>query len=197
MKDFLFTHWVDILSVIAIVISAASFIQNRRLNNENKQLTVLPNLDVNLLFDGRIIGKIVRENNGIDELNIWKSKYSEYYTNHDLYLQEDGKALFTALVSNVGMGVAKNIRFNEIDISLNDSITSCKSKEILFTCSAGETKANKIYAEYTPSEVKEVKITITYDDILNKTHTFKNTYEPISENRCEMRLVQSVKANVK
>lgn len=88
MKDFLLNHWNDILSVVAIVISAASFLQSRILHNENKKLTVLPNLDVILLIDNRIIGRIVHQNDGIDELNIWESKYSDYYTYHDLYLQQ-------------------------------------------------------------------------------------------------------------
>ena len=151
----------------------------------------MPNLDVSLLIDSRITGRVIHQNDGIDELNIWKSKYSDYYTNHDLHLQDTKKALFTVLVSNVGMGVAKNIRFSEVVIGLKDGVTSCKSESILFTCSSGETKANKIYADYAPTDVKKVEITIAYEDILGKTHTIKNCYEPISEQRCEMKLIQN------
>ncbi len=191
MKDFLLNYWDDILSIVAIIISVASFIQNRSLHNDNKRLTTLPNLDVNILFDKRITGKIVRENNGIDELNIWKSKYSEYYTNHDLYFCETKQALFTVLVKNVGLGVAKNINIREVSLYLKNTNTNYKFNEILFTCSTGETKANKIYSNYSPSEIKKVEITIDYEDILNKTHIFKNTYEPLDEQECEMKLVQS------
>lgn len=191
MKELLLNYWNDILAILAIIISAASFVQNRRLHNENKKLTVLPNLDISFLIDNRITGQIVRQNDGIDEFNIWKSKYSDYYTNHDVYLQENCKALFTVLISNVGMGVAKNIKFSDIVIYLKDCVASCKSKNILFTCSAGETKANKIYANYTPADVEKVEITIVYEDILGNAHTMKNCYEPIDERKSEMKLTQS------
>lgn len=192
MKDFLLNHWNDILSVVAIVISAASFLQSRILHNENKKLTVLPNLDVILLIDNKIIGRIVHQNDGIDELNIWESKYSDYYTYHDLYLQDCNKSLFTVLVSNVGMGVAKNIRFSEIAIYIENCVTSYKSESILFTCSAGETKANKIYADCDPADVTNVELTIAYEDILGKTHILKNSYEPIGADRCEMKLTRNI-----
>ncbi len=191
MKNFVLGHWSDILSVIAILLSVLSFIQNRRLHNDSKRLTVLPNLDVRLLIDSRIIGRVVQQEDAIDKLNVFKSKYSDYYTNHDVFLQRNCKALFSVLISNVGMGVAKNIRFSEIAIFLKDDVTTRKSNTILFTCSAGETKANKIYADYAPTDVVKVAIIFAYEDILGKTHILKNCYEPIDDKKCEMELIQS------
>lgn len=192
MRDFLLNYWENVLSVVAIVISVASFFQSRRLHNENKKLSVLPNLDVSLLFDSRITGHIIQQCDGIDNLKIWKSKYSDYYTYHDLHLQDSNKSLFTVLVSNVGLGVAKNVKFSEITIYAKEHSMSHKSKSILFTCSAGDIKANKVYADFDSADVIKVELTIKYDDMLGKTHALKNCYEPISESRCEMKLVQNI-----
>ena len=192
MRDFLLTHWENVLSVVAIVISVASFFQSRKLHNENKKLTVLPNLDVSLLFDSRITGNITQQCDGIYNQNIWKSKYFDYYTYHDLHLQDSNESLFTVLVSNVGLGVAKNVKFSEITIYAKEHIMSHKSKSILFTCSAGDIKANKVYADFDSADVIKVELTIKYDDMLGKTHALKNCYDPISESRFEMKLVQNI-----
>lgn len=190
--EFVRTNWDDLLASLAIIISIASFIQTKRLHNDNKKLTTIPNLDIELLFDSRIRGRIVQRNDGIDQLNVWESKYTPFYTNHDLYFGNASKALFTVLIKNVGNGVAKNITIAEITLFSDGSEISYKANDLLFTCSSGEIKANKIYINHAIERLNKVEVVVMYEDILKEMHTLKNTYEPISEQHCELKLLKSI-----
>ena len=190
--EFIRKNWDNILASLAIILSIASFIQAKRLHNDNKKLTTLPNLDIALLFDARIRGRFVHGNDGFDQLNVWESKYTPFYTQHDLYFDNAQKALFTVLVKNVGNGVAKNIKVAEITLFSNGSEISYKANDLLFTCSSGEIKASKVYINHATEQLDKIEVVVTYEDILKKTHTLKNTYEPISEEHCELKLLKSI-----
>lgn len=190
--EFIRTNWDDLLASLAIIISIASFIQTKRLHNDNKKLTTMPNLDIELLFDSRIRGRIVQRNDGIDQLNVWESKYTPFYTNHDLYFGNASKALFTVLVKNVGNGVAKNITVAEITLFSDGNEIRYKANDLLFTCSSGEIKASKIFINHAAENLDKVEAVVTYEDMLKVTHTLTNTYAPISEEHCELRLLKSI-----
>lgn len=192
LLEFIKTNWDSIVASLAIIISIASFIQAKRLHNDNKKLATVPNLDIELLFDSRIRGRIIQRNDGFDQLNIWESKYTPFYTNHNLYFDDVSKALFTVLIKNVGNGVAKNIKIAEITLFSDGSEISYKANDLLFTCSSGEIKANKIYINHAIERLNKVEVVVMYEDILKETHTLKNTYEPISEQHCELKLLKSI-----
>lgn len=190
--EFIRTNWDNILAFLAIIISIAAFIQTQKLHNDNKKLTTLPNLDIELLFDSRIRGRIVQRNDGFDQLNVWESKYTPFYTNHDLYFDNAPTALFTILVKNVGNGVAKNITVAEITLFSDGNEISYKANDLLFTCSAGEIKASKVYINHAVEHLDKVEAVVIYEDMLKATHTLKNTYAPISEEHCELKLLKSI-----
>ena len=133
-----------ITSIIALIISAGSiiisFIQNRKLHNENRKLSTEPSLSVDLLFDSKIRGHYVTKNDGIDSLNVWESKYSSLYVGNKIKY-DASKALFTIIVQNSGNAVANDICINEIKIISQGKETIFSDKKILFeSCSKDEKK---------------------------------------------------------
>lgn len=195
MSDFIKQYWGECLSVIAVVVSVmgvvVATVQNRKLHNENKSLSVKPCLEVQLLFDSRICGRIIKCKDAIDEFNIWESKYTEYYTNHDLCLNGNTQGLFTVIVKNSGNGLAKNIIYSKISIKTNDAVFEFESNEILFFCSENEIKANKILSDIKPEDILKVSMTVSYQDMLNKTYIEKFIFAPINFKISEMKLISN------
>ena len=195
MGNFIKQYWNECLSVIAIIVSVigvvVSAIQNQKLHNDNKKLSITPCLEVQLLFDSLITGRIVKYKDAIDEFNKWESKYTPYYTNHDLYLKDNTRGLFTVLIKNSGNGVAKNISYSSICIKTKDSTIDFESNEILFFCSENDIKANRIRSDIRPEEVVEVTILVSYQDVLNKNHIEKFIFAPINSKTSEMKLISN------
>lgn len=192
MFEVLKNYCGEILSVIAIFISIIALCQTKKIHNDNKKLSTQPDLDIQLLFDHLIKGSIEKIDNSIDSFHILKTPYSKYYTQHDLHFNDEYRALFTVLVKNIGNGVAKNIKFENISIIKNEMTDNYSSDDILFSCDKSEIKANKIFISVIPEDIIKIVITITYEDILHHKHILINTYKPISTTQCELQLINSI-----
>ena len=190
--------WTNILSIIAIVVSIVTFLitilQNKKIHNENKTLQTKPNLCVELLFHSRIRGWIEKRSEGtIDELNIFTTQYTAYYTHHDIKIDKSDKVLFTICISNKGKGSADDIIVNRIRIKTDTYMQEFTCEDILFSCSEAEKSASQIYAEILPENVKEVQLQISYKDILGKLYVEDLTFVPIDDNLAEMREINHVR----
>ena len=170
-----------VLAIISIVISTY---QNRKLHNENLKLSSKPQLDISLLFDNKIGGKIIEEKNVIDSINVWKSKYSNLYVSNFIKYDNIKKALFTILIKNNGNGVANDICIEKIQIQTKTNIIVRNEKiMVLSSCNAGETKANKIFINEC-NDVETVLLTISFTDLLNKKCTL--TYNYVTDENKDM-----------
>ena len=188
----------NILSIIAIVISVISiiitFFQNRKLHNENKALQVKPNLYLELLFHSKIGGfSEIRGAGTIDEMSVFTTKYTPYYTHHDIRMDKSDKVLFTLCITNNGKGAADDIVVSNVQIKTDTCLQEFTCDDILFSCSETEKKASKIYAELTPENVKEVSLQIKYKDMLDTPYVEYFTFVPIDEKQAEMKRINPVR----
>ena len=195
MLEFIKNYWDEALALLSFVISVLSIIlsymQNKRLHNDNKKLSSLPNLDVEVHLHERIRGQIVKKKYAIDEFNVWESKFTPYYTQRDLGFDDSKNILFTVLVKNIGNGPAKNIVFKTIKVFCGNKEFSYNSSEMLFSCNNGEIKANVIAMDIYTDEVDKVEILFQYTDILGVNHTLKNVYKPRNDKQSAMQLLSS------
>jgi hypothetical protein len=196
MWEYIKNYWDEALALLSFAISiisiVLSYIQNKRLHDDNKKLSCLPILDVEIHLHDRIRGQIVKKTYAIDEFNVWETKYTPYYTHRDLGFGNATNVLFTVLVKNIGNGPAKNIIYKTIKVYCGDSEFLHTSSEILFSCNKDEIKANVIAMDVFSEEVDKVEIVFQYTDILGVNHTLNNTYKPKNDKQSEMQLLNSV-----
>ena len=195
MLEFIKNNWDKVLAILSFAFSIVSvfltYIQNKRLHNDNKKLASLPNLDVEVHLHERIRGQIVKKKYAIDEFNVWESKFTPYYTQRDLSFGNASNVLFTVLVNNIGNGPAKNIVIETIKVSCGNNEFLYHSSEKLFSCNKDEMKANVIAMDIHTEEVDKVEIVFQYIDILGVEHTLSNSYKPRNDKQSEMQLLSS------
>ena len=179
MLEFIKNNWDKVLAILSFAFSIVSvfltYIQNKRLHNDNKKLASLPNLDVEVHLHERIRGQIVKKKYAIDEFNVWESKFTPYYTQRDLSFGNASNVLFTVLVNNIGNGPAKNIVIETIKVSCGNNEFLYHSSEKLFSCNKDEMKANVIAMDIHTEEVDKVEIVFQYIDILGVEYKLSNT----------------------
>ena len=196
MLDFIKNHWEQALALLSLVISIISIIlthlQNKKLHNDNKKLSALPTLDVDVHLHDRIRGQIVKKTYAIDEFNVFETKFSPYYTSRDLGFDNKTNIVFTVIVRNIGNGPAKNIVYETIKVFCGNNEFTYNSSELLFTCNNNEIKANVIAMDLFPDEVDCMELTIKYTDILGNKHRITNKYKPRNAKQSEMQLLSCI-----
>lgn len=166
---------------ISIVFGILTFVQNRKLHNENKTLSCKPNIKCILLWDNKIGGQIVKKEYAIDSYNVWESKYTPYYQDGDIHIFEENKVhskpIFTIFIENSGFGVAKLIKIVNLKYINNQSIIkNIDCSENLFTNIAPSEKAAKRIYCFVPKEpFDKLHITLEFVDMNNKK--YKNEYK--------------------
>lgn len=179
--------------LLSIIFGIITFVQNRKLHNENKILTCKPNLQVELLWDNKIGGQIIKKEYAIDSFNVWESKYTPFYTDGNIYLNNTfnkQKPVFTLFISNSGFGPAKNIVLTSIKFILdNKVITNIEKKSnICNNISAGQKIAKKIYCDIPKKALNKIQIEIDYFDMNNKHYSKRYVYldSDLNENLVEI-----------
>ena len=186
----------NILAIISIIISIIALImtlvQNKIIQNENKLLQVIPNLDIKLLVFLKIRGDIIKINDGIEEINVMKTKYSDFYIDRSIFFTNSTLPLFILSFTNNGNGLAKDVVIQKVIITKLNSVQEEYSDEsAFFSCPVSETKACKIFSNIPINEVKEVRILIKYCDIINNKYEEDLCYVPIENNECaELKLLK-------
>lgn len=175
------------VSILAIILSV---IQNRKLHNENQKLSVEPDVNIDLLFDSKIGGQIVNKKYAIDSYNVWESKYTEYYVDNKVEIDNCKRALFTIFIKNTGNGVANAISLESIEIKTKNEIKVFENKIIVFnSCNSGEKLANKIYIDIDPNEIMGVKLKISYFNIMKNKINYTYNYVTDKPNNEMLRFV--------
>lgn len=183
-----------VFSIIAVVVSILamilSVIQNRKLHNENQKLSVEPDVNIDLLFDSKIGGQIINKKYAIDSYNVWESKYTEYYVDNEVEIDNCKRALFTIFIKNTGNGVANAISLESIEIKTKNEIKVFENKIIVFnSCNSGEKLANKIYIDIDPNEIMSVKLKISYFNIMKNKINYTYNYVTDKPNNEMLRFV--------
>ena len=183
-----------VFSIIAVVVSILamilSVVQNRKLHNENQKLSVEPDVNIDLLFDSRIGGQIIKKEYAIDSYNVWESKYTEYYVDNEVEIDNCKRALFTIFIKNTGNGVANAISLESIEIKTKNEVRVFDNKIIVFnSCNSGEKLANKIYIDIDPNEIMGVKLKISYFNIMKNKIYYTYNYVADKANNEMLRFV--------
>ena len=167
---------------ISIIFGIITIVQNRKLHNENKNLSCKPNLVSTLLWDKKIVGQIVKKEYAIDSYNVWESKYTPYYKDGDIHIFEDNnvqsKPIFTIFIENSGFGAAKSIKITNLQY-INDNLTvkniNC-CENVASNIAPSEKIAKKIFC-FVPSELfDKIHITLEFVDINNVKYTKEYKY---------------------
>lgn len=170
---------VSMISIIVAIISiiVATF-QNRKLHNENIGLSTMPLLNIDLLFDRHISGQIVKKEYAFDRYNVWESEYTPYYVDNEVYYDCSNKALFTINITNVGKGIAEDIKIIELVICFANEKALYNEEKLLFeSCALGERKANKIYINQDDAIIEIVELSIKYTDVLMREKKIKYIFQ--------------------
>ena len=188
-----------ILGIVAIVISIISLIltlvQNRKLHKENHTLQIIPSINLELLEQEKIRGRIEKKSIGtIDEMNIFVTRYADLYTHQDIILgdREKSKEKFTLVFANDGNGPAKDIVIKAVVIRTADSKMIYEKNDILFSCSASDKKAIKILSDLLLDNMIEIEIEIAYKDILGKVYTDSYFFVPLNNSFPETKITKHV-----
>lgn len=184
-----------ILSIIAILVSIGAllitFFQNKQLHKDNKSLSVLPIISQDIMIWSLIRCRVEKRKDAIDELNVLVSPYDQFYNNNDIVISQSNNPLLTVLTKNSGNGIGENICIKEILIFTENDTIEYKYETVLFSLPANETIATRIYANIDENAVKEVLITIKYNDIFGKTYLLSSRFAIQGNLKAEMKLINS------
>lgn len=183
-----------VFSIIAVVVSILamilSIVQNRKLHNENQKLSIEPDINIDLLFDSKIGGQLIKKEYAIDSYTVWESKYTKYYVNNEVEIDKCKQALFTIFIKNTGNGVANAISLENIEIKTKNETKIFDKKVIIFnSCNSGEELANKIYIDIDPNEIMSVKLKVSYFNLMKNKINYTYNYVTDKPNKEMLRFI--------
>ena len=173
-----------VLSIISIILSfifsLITIIQNKKLHNENKTLNCRPNLQVELLWDDKIGGQIIKKEYAIDSYNVWEAVDTPFYVDGDIYydgIKTKKNATFTIFIQNTGFGTAKEVKLKHLKFKIRDTEVLTKGEaSVLNNISVGQKIAKKIFCIKPEDQFDRIEIEIQYLDLNGKEYITKMIY---------------------
>ncbi|MCD7771662.1 MAG: hypothetical protein LUH23_06215 [Oscillospiraceae bacterium] len=146
-----------------------------------------------LIVRSRVIGTVEKRKDVIGELTVIVSPYDEFYNNNDIVISEAKNPILILVSKNSGGGIAENVCVKAVTIFTKSGKVELSSEKMLFSCSAGETVATRIYANIDEEEIQKVEIKIGYTDILGNLYLLTSIFEMQNNRKAEMKLLDTTR----